>query len=69
MKWIKKIFGKKEDSSEETGFREIDFEDLPSWLDDSYQKISSGIEKEVSGLLRELEVALSELKETQFQAC
>lgn len=64
MKWIKKLFGKKEDSSEETGFREIDFEDLPSWLDDSYQKISSGIEKEVSGLLRELEVALSELKES-----
>jgi hypothetical protein len=64
LKWIKKLFGKKEDSSEETGFKEIDFEDLPSWLDDSYQKISSGIEKEVSGLLRELEVALSELKES-----
>ena len=63
MKWIKKIFGKKEDSSEETGFREINFEDLPSWLDDSYQKISSGIEKDVSGLLKELEVSLSELKE------
>lgn len=67
MKWIKKLFGKKEDSSEETGFKEIDFEDLPSWLDDSYQKISSGIEKEVSGLLRELEVALSELKESNFR--
>jgi hypothetical protein len=63
LKWIKKIFGKKEDSSEETGFRELDFEDLPAWLDDSYQQISSGIEKDVSGLFRELEVSLSELKE------
>jgi DNA repair exonuclease SbcCD ATPase subunit len=63
LKWIKKIFGKKEDSSEETGFREINFEDLPAWLDESYQKISSGIEKDVSGLLKELEVSLSELKE------
>ena len=64
MKWIKKLFGKKEDSSEETGLKEIDFEDLPAWLDDSYQKISSGMEKEVSGLLRELEAALLELKES-----
>jgi DNA repair exonuclease SbcCD ATPase subunit len=63
LKWIKKIFGKKEDSSEETGFREINFEDLPAWLDESYQKISSGIEKDVSDLLKELEVSLSELKE------
>ncbi|RPJ78031.1 MAG: cell surface protein [Alphaproteobacteria bacterium] len=64
MKWIKKLFGKKEDSSEETGFREIDFEDLPAWLDARYQKISSGMEKDISRLLRELEVALLELKES-----
>ena len=64
MKWIKKFFGKKEGSSEETVFKEIDFEDLPAWLDDSFQKISSGIEKDVSGLLRELEASLSELKES-----
>jgi hypothetical protein len=54
LKWIKKIFGKKEDSSEETGFREINFEDLPAWLDESYQKISSGIEKDISDQLRNL---------------
>ena len=64
MNWIKKLFGKKDDSGEETGFREIDFEDLPAWLDDRYQKISSGIERDVSGLLRKLEAALLELKES-----
>jgi chromosome segregation ATPase len=64
LKWIKKFFGKKEGSSEETGCKEIDFEDLPAWLDASFQKISSGIEKDVSGLLKELEASLSELKES-----
>lgn len=64
MKWIKKLFGKKEGSSEEIGLKEIDFEDLSAWLDDNYQKISSGMEKEISDLLRELEVSLSELKES-----
>lgn len=64
MKWIKKLFGKKESSGEETGLREIDFEDLPAWLDENYQKISSGMEKKVSGLLKELEVSLSELKKS-----
>jgi len=64
LNWIKKLFGKKENSGEETGFREIDFEDLPAWLDASYQKISSEIERDVSGLLGELEVALLELKES-----
>ena len=64
MKWIKKFFGKKEYSSEETDFREIDFEDLPAWLDDSYQKISSRIGKDASILLKKLEVLLSELKES-----
>ena len=64
MKWIKKFFGKKEYSSEETDFREIDFEDLPAWLDNSYQKISSRIEKDASNPLRKLEVLLSELKES-----
>lgn len=64
MNWIKKIFGKKEDSGEETGFKEIDFEDLPAWLDGSYQKISSEIERNVYGLFREMEAALLELKES-----
>ncbi|MGB9133079.1 MAG: cell surface protein [Methanosarcina sp.] len=64
MKFIKRLFGKKEGSSEGTGLREIDFEDLPAWLDNNYQKISSGMEKDISGLLRELEVSLSRLKES-----
>jgi len=64
LKWIKKIFGKKEDSSEETGLKEINFEDLPAWLDARSQKISSRVEKDSSGLLRELDVSLSALKES-----
>ncbi|MGB9938372.1 cell surface protein [Methanosarcina sp.] len=67
MKWIKKIFGKKEDSSEETGLKEINFEDLPAWLDSRSQKISSRVEKDASGLLRELEVSLSALKESNLR--
>jgi hypothetical protein len=64
LKWIKKLFGKKEVSGEGTGLNEIDFEDLPAWLDNNSKKISSGMEKDVSNLLRELEVSLSELKES-----
>jgi chromosome segregation ATPase len=64
LKWIKKLFGKKEDSSDETVSKEIDFKDLPAWLDDSYQKISSGIEKDIARILKELETALLELKES-----
>jgi DNA repair exonuclease SbcCD ATPase subunit len=64
LNWIKKLFGKKEDSGEEAGFKEIDFEDLPAWLDDNNQKVSSGMERDVSGLLRKLEAALLELKES-----
>lgn len=64
MKWIKKFFGKKEDSSEETGLKEINFEDLPAWLDARSQKISSRVEKDVSGLLRELDASLSALRES-----
>jgi len=64
LKWIKKLFGKKEVSCEGTGLNEIDFEDLPAWLDNNYKQISSGMEKDVSNLLRELEVSLSELKES-----
>ena len=64
MKWIKKIFGKKEEANKETVSKAIAFTALPVWLDENSQKISSGIQKEVTGLLRELEVALSELKES-----
>jgi hypothetical protein len=64
LKWIKKLFGKKEDSSEETGLKDINFEDLPAWLDTRSQKISSRVEKDVSGLLRELEVSFLALKES-----
>ncbi len=64
MKWIKKLFGKKEGFSEKTGLKEIDFKYLPAWLDENYQKISSGMEKDISGLLSELEISLSALKES-----
>jgi chromosome segregation ATPase len=64
LKWIKKLFGKREDSSEETGLEEINFEDLPTWLDTRSQKISSRVEKDISGLLRELEVSLLALRES-----
>lgn len=64
MNWIKKLFGKKENSGEKTGFREIDFEDLPAWLDARSQKLSSGMERDVQGILRNLESALLELKES-----
>ncbi|AYK14187.1 MAG: cell surface protein [Methanosarcina flavescens] len=64
MKWIKKLFGKKENSSEEAGLKEINFEDLPAWLDSRSQKISSRVEKDVSGLLRELDASLLALKES-----
>lgn len=64
MKWIKKLFGRKEDSSEKTDFKEISFEDLPTWLDTRSQKISSRVEEDISGLLREFEVSLSALNES-----
>jgi chromosome segregation ATPase len=64
LKWIKKLLGRKEDSSEKTDFKEISFEDLPTWLDTRSQKISSGVEKDVSGLLREFKVSLSALNES-----
>jgi hypothetical protein len=67
LKWIKKLFGKKEDSVDVTSFKEIDFEGLPVWLDGKYQGLSSGIEKNISGLFRKLETALLELKESNIK--
>lgn len=64
MKWIKKLLGKQESSSEKTASSEVGFEELPAWLEESSQKISSDIEKDVSGLFKELEASISELKES-----
>ena len=64
MKWIKKLFGKQESSQEKTISSEVSFDELPALLDESSQKISSEIEKDVSNLFRKLEVASSELKES-----
>lgn len=64
MKWIKKLFGKQESSHENNTSREISFDELPAWLEKSSQKISSEIETGASGLFKELEVAISELKES-----
>jgi len=62
LKWIKKLFGKQESSNEKNIASEISFDELPSWLEKSSQKISSEIEKDASGLFKELDVAISELK-------
>lgn len=48
----------------ETVLKEINFEDLPAWLDTRSQKISSRVEEDISGLLRELEASLLALKES-----
>jgi len=64
LKWIKKLLGKQESSSEKTASSEVGFEELPAWLEESSQKISSDIEKDVSGLFKELEASISELKES-----
>lgn len=67
MKWIKKLLGKQESSGEKTASSEVGFEELPAWLEESSQKISSDIEKDVSGLFKELEAAISELKESNVR--
>ena len=64
MKWIKKLFGKQESSHEKTISSEVSFDELPALLEESSKKISSEIEKDVSVLFRKLEVAISELKES-----
>jgi len=64
LKWIKKLFGKQDSSNEKTISSEVGFDELPAWLEKSSQKISSEIEKDVSGLFRKFEVAISELKES-----
>ncbi|WP_440947970.1 cell surface protein [Methanosarcina sp. T3] len=56
--------GKQESFSEKTATSEVGFEELPAWLEKSSQKISSDIEKDASGLFKELEAAISELKES-----
>lgn len=64
MKWIKKLFGKPESSHEKNISSEISFDELPAWLDKSSQKISSEIQKDISGLFKELEASISELKDS-----
>lgn len=67
MNWFKKLFGKRDNSGEETVFREIGFEELPAWLDARSQKLFSGMERDVQGILRNLESAILELKESSFR--
>lgn len=64
MKWIKKLFGKQESSQEKSISSEVSFDELPAWLGENSQNISSEIERDVSGLFRKLETAISELKES-----
>jgi len=64
LKWIKKIFGKKSETREENGSKDINFEDIPAWLDERYQKISSGMEGDISEIFKDLESSLIELKKS-----
>lgn len=59
MKWIEKLFGKRESSSPEIGF-----DALPAWLDARYRNISDEIGRYASDLYPEINDALSEIKES-----
>lgn len=64
MKWINKLFGKQESSQEKNISSEISYNELPTWLEKSSQKIYYEIENDASGLFKELEVAIIELKKS-----
>lgn len=64
MSWIKKVFGIKESSREESVSEKISFDDLPEWIDTGFRNLSSIIEKDASKLFKELETSLEELKES-----
>ncbi len=63
LKWIKKIFGKNESSPAEVVSTELGFEELPSWLDARFLKLSSEIETEASGIFRDIEASLADIRE------
>lgn len=64
LKWIKKLFGKNESSPAEVVSTELGFEELPSWLDARFRKISSEIEAEASGIFRDIETSLADVRES-----
>ncbi len=59
MKWIGRLFGKKEESPSQ-----ITFDELPEWLDKKSKKISEGISEQASSLYSDIEEALHEIKES-----
>ncbi len=67
LKWIKKLLGKKESSPAEVVSTELGFEELPSWLDARFRKISSEIEGEASGIFREIETSLADVRESKAE--
>ena len=67
LKWIKKLLGKKESSPAEVVSTELGFEELPSWLEARFRKISSEIEAEASGIFREIETSLADVRESKAE--
>lgn len=64
MKWIKKLFGKNESAPAEVVSTELGFEELPSWLEAGFRKRSSEIEAEASGIFRDIEASLADIRES-----
>lgn len=64
MKWIKKLFGKKENSPAEAVEKEISIGELPAWLKAGYQKISEEISEDTVLIFRDLEASRLEIKES-----
>jgi len=69
LKWIKKLFGKKENRSEpvETFARKISSEEFPSWLNTGFEKLSQEISENSALVLKELEASLLEISENKLQ--
>ncbi len=59
MKWIDRLFGKRQ-----TTLSEITFDELPEWLESWSRKISEGTGSEASSLYPEIKKALSAIKES-----
>ncbi len=64
LKWIKKLLGKKESSPAEVVSTELGFEELPSWLEARFRKVSSEIEVEAPGIFRDIDASLADIRES-----
>jgi len=59
LKWIKRLFGKKENT-----LTEIGFDELPGWLDARSQKISESICGDASSIFSQMDKALSDIRKS-----